>query len=64
MEENMDPGSAINTPDYFPRETMKQLFGSKMLKFFVAGPGSGAFATLNLWKIRIRDKHPGSATLA
>jgi hypothetical protein len=45
------------------------LFGVKRLKFFDADPdpGSGIFLTLDpesgMEKIRIRDKHPGFATL-
>jgi hypothetical protein len=41
--------------------------GVKILKFFYADPGSGIFLTLDtgsgMEKIRVRDKHPGSATL-
>jgi hypothetical protein len=38
-------------------ENLETTFRFKILKFFNADPGSG------MEKIRIRDKHPGSATL-
>ncbi len=73
MEKNLDPdpGSMLNILDHFrlPRVTVFEL---KILKFFDVDPdpGSGIFLTLNQGsgipdgKIRIQDKHPGSATLA
>jgi hypothetical protein len=39
-------------------ELKNHFFWVKILKFFDADPGSG------MEKSRIRDKHPGSATLA
>ncbi len=44
----------MNNP--VPR-AFKTFFWVKILKFFDSDPGSG------MEKIRIRDKHPGSATL-
>ncbi len=49
-------------------ESLEQFLWLKILKFFYADPdpGSGIFLTRDPGKkkIRIRDKHPGSATLA
>jgi hypothetical protein len=55
----------MNIPDYFS-ESLEPDFRVKnmVLKFFDADLGSGIFLTLDQdGKIRIRDKHPGSATL-
>jgi hypothetical protein len=61
-------GSGVNIPDHIS-ESLETIFWVKILKLFVADadpdpvsgnlfdPGSG------MEKIRIRDKHPGSATL-
>jgi hypothetical protein len=63
------PGSGMNIPDHIS-ESLKQFFGLKILKFFDADPDLGS-GIRNLFdtgsgiqdgKIRIRDKHPGSAT--
>ena len=53
----------MNIPDYFS-ESLETVIMVKILKFFEADPdlGSGVLLTLD-GKIRIRDKHPGSATL-
>jgi hypothetical protein len=57
----------MNNPDHISA-SLETIFWVKILKFFDVDPGSGIFLTLNpgsgLEKIRIRDKHPGSATLA
>jgi hypothetical protein len=54
-------GSGMNNPDHISESLKNKFFGLKywvtILKFFDAGPKSG------MEKIRIRDKHPGSATL-
>jgi hypothetical protein len=47
----------MNNPDHIS-ESLETIFWVKILKFFDADSGSG------VEKIRIRDKHPGSATLA
>ncbi len=44
-------------PGSYFRELRTHFFWPKVLKNFDADPGSG------MEKIRIRDKHPGSATL-
>jgi hypothetical protein len=49
-------GSGMNNPDHVS-ESLETIFWVKILKFFDADPGS------DKEKIRIRDKHPGSATL-
>ncbi len=46
----------MNNPDHIS-ENLETIFGLKYLKFFDADPGSG------MEKIRIRDKHSGSAIL-
>jgi hypothetical protein len=46
----------MNNPDHI-FESLETIFWVKILKFFVADPGS------EMEKIRIRDKHSGSATL-
>jgi hypothetical protein len=51
------PGSRIR--DEQPGSYFPELFGVKILKFYDADPGSG----IRDGKSRIRDKHPGSATL-
>jgi hypothetical protein len=53
-------GSGSGIPDEQPGSYFRELsnnFWVKILIFFDADPGSG------MEKIRIRDKHPGSATL-
>jgi hypothetical protein len=47
-------GSGMNHPDHIS-ESLETIFWVKILKLY-ADPGSG------MEKIRIRDKHPGSAT--
>jgi hypothetical protein len=42
-------------------ESLETIFGLKILKFFDAEPDPGSGLDLG-WNIRIRDKHPGSAT--
>jgi hypothetical protein len=49
-------GSGMSNPDHISG-SLKNNFLVKILKFFNADPGSGRK------KIRLRDKHPGSATL-
>jgi hypothetical protein len=49
-------GSRMNNPDHIS-ESLEIIFWVKILKFFDADPGSG------MEKIRILDKHPGSAIL-
>jgi hypothetical protein len=58
IRENQDPesGSGMNNPDHIS-ESLEPIFWVKILEFFDVDPGSG------MEKIRIRDKHPGSATL-
>jgi hypothetical protein len=53
----------MNNPDHI-FESLETTFGVKILKFFAADPGSGMekFGS-GMEKSRIRDKHPGSATL-
>jgi hypothetical protein len=51
-----DSGSGMNNPDHIS-QSLETIFFIKILKFFNADPGSG------MEKSRIRDKHPGSATL-
>ncbi len=46
----------MNNPDHIS-ESLKTIFWFKIRKFFDADPGS------RMEKIRIRDKHPGAATL-
>jgi hypothetical protein len=48
-------------PGSYFRE-LKTIFCVKILKFFDADPGWKKFGS-GMEKIRIRDKHPGSATL-
>jgi hypothetical protein len=53
MDKKSVPGSGMNNSDHIS-ESLETIFWVKTLKFY-ADPG---------WKkIRIRDKHPGSATL-
>jgi hypothetical protein len=54
MDKKSGSRSGMNNPDHIS-ESLETIFWVKILKFFEADPG---------WKkIRIRDKHPGSATL-
>jgi hypothetical protein len=61
-----DPGSGMNIPDHIA-SSLATIFQVKILKFFDANanPGSGNLFDPGIWdgKIRIRDKHPGSASL-
>jgi hypothetical protein len=50
-----DPGWTTRIIGIF--ESLETIFGLKQLKFFDADPGWNKFGS------RIRDKHPGSATL-
>jgi hypothetical protein len=56
----------MNIPNHIS-ESLKAIFWVKILKFFDADQDPGIFLSLNpgsgMEKIRIRDKHPGSATL-
>ncbi len=59
--------SGMNILDHIS-ESLEQYFRLKLLQFFDADSGSGSEIFLTLdgirdGKIRIRDKHPGSATL-
>jgi hypothetical protein len=56
MGKKSGSGSGMDNPDHIS-ECLETIFWVKILKFFDADPGSG------MEKIRIRDKHPGSATL-
>jgi hypothetical protein len=60
------PGSGMNIPDHMS-ESLETIFWVKILKFFNADPRSGdgnnSDPGFGMEKIRIRDKHPGSATL-
>jgi hypothetical protein len=49
-------GSRMNNPNYISK-SLETIFWVSKLKFFDADPRSG------MEKIRIRDKHPGSAKL-
>ncbi len=55
----------MNIPDHIS-EGAETIFYVKILKFFDADADPGIFLTLDpgsgMGKIRIRDKHPGSAT--
>jgi hypothetical protein len=58
----MDLGSGKN-PDHIS-ERLETTFWVKILKFFDADPDPGSFRSrIRDGKVRIRDKHPGSATL-
>jgi hypothetical protein len=61
-----DPGSAMNNPDHTFKSLETILFfgggGVKILKFFDEDPGWRQFGS-GMEKSRMRDKHPGSATL-
>jgi hypothetical protein len=63
---NQDPDPGGATRIIFPR-ACKPFLWVKILKFFDADPGSGMehirIRDPGLKKIRIRDKHSGSATL-
>jgi hypothetical protein len=67
MGKKSGSGSGKNYPVYISA-SLETIFWVKILKFFDVDLGSGIFLTLDpgsgLEKIRIRDKHPGSATLA
>jgi len=66
-----EPGYGLNILDH-SAESLETVFELKILIFFDVDPdpGSGIFLTLNQGsgipdgKIKIQDKHPGSATLA
>jgi hypothetical protein len=63
MGKKSGSGSGINNPDPIS-ESLEPIFWVKILTFFDADPGTGMekFGT-GKEKIRIRDEHPGSATL-
>jgi hypothetical protein len=68
MGKKSGSGSGMNNPDHIS-EYLQTIFWVKILKIFYADPewtkcGSGwkKFGS-GMEKIRIRDKHPGSATL-
>jgi hypothetical protein len=76
MGKKSGSGSGMNIPDHIS-EGLQTIFRVKILKFFVADPGSGmeririqdqgwknSDPVSGMEKIWIRDKHPGSATLA
>jgi hypothetical protein len=58
MGKNQDPGSGsgMNNPDHIS-ESLETIFLGQILQFFDADPGS------RMEKFRLRDEHPGSATL-
>jgi hypothetical protein len=62
--QDQDPGSEMNIPDHIS-ESLETSFWVKILKFFDADldPGILFDPGTGMEKIRIRDKHPGSATL-
>jgi hypothetical protein len=55
------PGSGINNL-YRIFESLETIFWVKILKFFYSDPGWKKFGS-GMETIRIRDKHPRSATL-
>jgi hypothetical protein len=57
MGKKLGSGYGMNNPDHIS-ESLETIFWVKILKFFDVDPGSG------MEKTRIRDKHPGSATLS
>jgi hypothetical protein len=57
MGKKSGSGTGMNNPDHIS-ESLEKIFGVKVLKFFDADPESGTEKI----RIRIRDKHPGSAT--
>jgi hypothetical protein len=63
MQINPDPGN-IPDPRSFLRELRNSFLGSKTLKFFYADPDPGSCPHwIRDRKNRIRDEHPGTATL-
>jgi hypothetical protein len=64
MGKKSGSGSGMNNPDHIS-ESLEKIFWVKILKFFNADPGS-VMEKIRIRdeKIRIRDKHPSSATLA
>jgi hypothetical protein len=61
MGEKSGSGSWMNNPDHISW-SLENIFWVKILKFFDADPGWKQFGS-GMEKSRIRDKHPGSATL-
>jgi hypothetical protein len=61
----LTPGSGIldEQPGSYFLELRNNFLGVKILKFFDADPGWRQFES-GMEQSRIRDKHPGSATLA
>jgi hypothetical protein len=61
--QSQDPGSSMNIPDLI-FERLGSVFGLKILQFFDADTDPGSCQPwVRDGKYRIRDKHPGSATL-
>ncbi len=54
----------MNNPDYISESSEKFFLRVEILKFFDVDPGSGK-EKFRSWieKVRVRNKHPGSATL-
>ncbi len=62
MRKNPDPGTGMTISDYFS-ESWKTVLRLKIHKFFDAGADPESFwPWIRDRKIRIRDKHTGSAT--
>jgi hypothetical protein len=63
MVKKSGSGSAMTNPDHIS-QSLQTIFLVKILKFFDVDSESGMekFGS-GMEKIRIRDKHPGSATL-
>jgi hypothetical protein len=61
MGKKSGSGSGMNNPDHIS-ESLDTIFWVKILKFFSADQGWKKFGS-GMEEIRIRDKHPGSATL-
>jgi hypothetical protein len=61
MGKKSGSGSVMNNPDHIS-EGLEKYFWVKILKFFAADPGCKKLGS-GMEKIRIRNKHPGSATL-
>jgi hypothetical protein len=64
MGKNPYPRSGIcnKHPGSYFQELSNNYFGLKMLKFFVADPGSGAFLTM-IRHLGWKNMNPGSAAL-
>jgi hypothetical protein len=66
MSKKLGSGSGIDILDHIS-QSLKTILWVKILKFFDADPESGKEENSDpgsgMEKIRIQDKHPGSATL-